>query len=77
MTDPKRPQGITQQPNIIVNQRAFEQRTEKWKHYTLWLENIDEKMDADSCSYETVRRLLKKHVETVAGAGMVYPGGQR
>jgi hypothetical protein len=29
---------------------------------------------ADSFSHETVRRLLKKHLETVAGSGRVYSG---
>ena len=32
---------------------------------------------ADSFSYETVRRPLIKHSETVAGPGMVHPRGQR
>lgn len=32
---------------------------------------------SDSCSYETVRRLLKKHPETLASAGMVYSRGRR
>jgi hypothetical protein len=32
---------------------------------------------ADSLSYETVRRLLKKHPETMAGAGMVHSRGRR
>ncbi len=32
---------------------------------------------ADSFSHETVRRLLKKHPETVAGPGMVHSRGQR
>lgn len=31
----------------------------------------------DSFSYETVRRLLKKHLETLAGAGVVYSRGRR
>lgn len=48
-------------------------------HWTLRLlaEKVVQLGYADSFSYETVRRLLKKHSETVAGAGMVYPGGQR
>ena len=47
-------------------------------HWTLRLlaDKVVQLGYADSCSYETVRRLLKKHVETVAGAGMVYPRGQ-
>ena len=32
---------------------------------------------AESFSYEAVRRLLKKHPETLASAGMVYPRGRR
>lgn len=32
---------------------------------------------ADSLSYETVRRLLKKHPETMAGAGMVHSRSRR
>lgn len=31
----------------------------------------------DSISHETVRKLLKKHAEAVAKAGMVHPGSQR
>ena len=47
-------------------------------HWTLRLlaDKVVQLGYADSFSYETVRRLLKKHVETVAGAGMVYPRGQ-
>jgi transposase len=33
--------------------------------------------DAESFSYETVRRLLKKHFEALAGAGMVHSGSRR
>ena len=32
---------------------------------------------ADSFSHETVRRLLKKHPEALAGAGVVYSRGRR
>jgi transposase len=33
--------------------------------------------DAESFSYETMRRLLKKHFEALAGAGVVHSGGRR
>lgn len=48
-------------------------------HWTLRLlaDKVVQLGYADSFSYETVRRLLKKHLETVAGAGMVHPRGQR
>ena len=48
-------------------------------HWTLRLlaDKVVQLGYADSFSYETVRRLLKKHSETVAGTGMVYPRGQR
>jgi hypothetical protein len=32
---------------------------------------------AESFSYEGVRRLLKKHVETLADTGVVYPRSRR
>ncbi len=48
-------------------------------HWTLRLlaDKVVQLGYADSFSYETVRRLLKKHLETLASAGMVYPRGQR
>jgi len=43
-------------------------------HWTLRLlaDKVVELGYAESFSYETVRRLLKKHPLTLAGAGMVY-----
>lgn len=43
-------------------------------HWTLRLlaDKVVQLGYADSFSHETVRRLLKKHLETVAGAGVVY-----
>ncbi len=48
-------------------------------HWTLRLlaDKVVQLGYADSFSYETVRRILKKHSETVAVTGMVDPGGQR
>lgn len=48
-------------------------------HWTLRLlaDKVVQLGYADSFSYETVSRLLKKHSETMAGTGMVYPRGQR
>ena len=48
-------------------------------HWTLRLlaDQVVQLGYADSFSHETVRRLLKKHPETVAGPGMVYSRGQR
>ena len=47
-------------------------------HWTLRLlaGKVVELSYADSCSYETIRQLLKKHPKTLAEAGMVYPGSQ-
>jgi transposase len=47
-------------------------------HWTLRLlaGKVVELSYAQSCSYETIRQLLKKHPKTVAKAGMVYPGGE-
>lgn len=44
-------------------------------HWTLRLlaDKVVQLGYADSFSYETIRRLLKKHSETMAGTGMVYP----
>lgn len=43
-------------------------------HWTLRLlaDQVVELAYASSCSYETIRQLLKKHPETLAEAGMVY-----
>ena len=43
-------------------------------HWTLRLlaGKVVELSYADSCSYETIRQLLKKHLKTLAEAGMVY-----
>ena len=48
-------------------------------HWTLRLlaDKVVQLGYADSFSHETIRRLLKKHPETVAGAGMVYSRGRR
>lgn len=48
-------------------------------HWTLRLlaDKVVQLGYADSFSYETVRRLLKKHPETMAGTGMVYSRGRR
>ena len=46
-------------------------------HWTLRLlaDKVVQLCYAESFSHETVRRLLKKHPETVAGAGVVYSRG--
>ena len=48
-------------------------------HWTLRLlaDKVVELGYAESFSHETVRRLLKKHLETLASEGMVSPGGRR
>lgn len=48
-------------------------------HWTLRLlaDQVVELEYAESCSYETIRQLLKKHAQTLATAGMVHSGGQR
>ena len=48
-------------------------------HWTLRLlaDKVVQLEYAESFSHETVRRLLKKHTETVAGAGMVHSRGRR
>lgn len=48
-------------------------------HWTLRLlaDKVVQLGYADSFSHETVRRLLKKHPETLAGAGVVHPRGRR
>lgn len=48
-------------------------------HWTLRLlaDQVVQLGYAGSFSHETVRRLLKKHSETLAGAGMVHSRGQR
>ena len=48
-------------------------------HWTLRLlaDKVVQLGYVESFSYETVRRLLKKHLETLASAGMVYPRGRR
>lgn len=47
-------------------------------HWTLRLlaDKVVELSYADSCSYETIRQLLKKHPKTLAEAGMVHSGSQ-
>jgi transposase len=49
------------------------------KHWTLRLlaDRVVQLGYAESFSHESVRQLLKKHPETVAGPGMVYPQGRR
>ena len=48
-------------------------------HWTLRLlaDKVVQLGYADSFSHETVRRLLKKHPEALAGAGVVYSRGRR
>lgn len=48
-------------------------------HWTLRLlaDKVVQLGYADAFSHETVRRLLKKHTETLAGAGVVYSRGRR
>ena len=48
-------------------------------HWTLRLlaDKVVQLGYADAFSYETVRRLLKKHPETVAGTGLVHSGRRR
>lgn len=48
-------------------------------HWTLRLlaDKVVELGYAESFSHETVRRLLKKHPEALAGAGMVHPRSGR
>jgi transposase len=48
-------------------------------HWTLRLlaDKVVQLGYVESFSHETVRRLLKKHLETLASAGMVYPRGRR
>jgi len=48
-------------------------------HWTLRLlaDTVVQLGYADSFSHETIRRLLKKHSETVAGTGVVYSRGRR
>lgn len=48
-------------------------------HWTLRLlaDKVVQLGYADSFSHETVRRLLKKHTETLASAGVVYSRGRR
>lgn len=48
-------------------------------HWTLRLlaDQVVQLGYADSFSHETVRRLLKKHPETLAGPGVVHSRGQR
>ena len=47
-------------------------------HWTLRLlaDKVVEFAYADSCSYETIRQLLKKHSQTLAEAGRVYSGSE-
>lgn len=47
-------------------------------HWTLRLlaGKVVEWSYAESCSYETIRQLLKKHPQTLATAGMVYSRGE-
>lgn len=48
-------------------------------HWTLRLlaDQVVELQYADSCSYETIRQLLKKHPQTLATPGVVHSGGRR
>lgn len=48
-------------------------------HWTLRLlaDKVVQLGFADSFSHETIRRLLKKHPETLAGSGMVYSRSRR
>lgn len=48
-------------------------------HWTLRLlaDKVVELGFAESFSHETIRRLLKKHPQTLAGAGVVYSRGRR
>jgi transposase len=49
------------------------------KHWTLRLlaDRVVQLGYAESFSHESIRQLLKKHPETLAGPGMVYPQGGR
>ena len=53
---------------------ACSEAPEGHDHWTLRLlaDQVVQLGFADSFSHETVRRLLKKHLKTVAGAGVVY-----
>ena len=58
---------------------ACSEAPEGHDHWTLRLlaEQVVELQYAGSCSYETIRQLLKKHPQTLAARGMVHSGGER